>query len=50
MGHLPQINSRGGGLVPAGKPADAPNFERYDEKFDPAIGNGALEIWIPVRE
>jgi AraC family transcriptional regulator len=30
--------------------ADAPNFERYDEKFDPATGNGGLEIWIPVRE
>jgi AraC family transcriptional regulator len=30
--------------------ADAPNFERYDEKFDPSTGNGGLEIWIPVRE
>jgi AraC family transcriptional regulator len=29
------------------KAADAPNFERYDEKFDPATGNGGLEIWIP---
>ena len=32
------------------KAADAPNFERYDEKFDPATGNGGLEIWIPVKE
>ena len=32
------------------KAADAPNFERYDETFDPATGNGGLEIWIPVRE
>ena len=32
------------------KAADGPNFERYDEKFDPATGNGGLEIWIPVRE
>jgi AraC family transcriptional regulator len=32
------------------KVADAPNFERYDEKFDPSTGNGGLEIWIPVRE
>ena len=32
------------------KAADAPNFERYDEKFDAATGNGGLEIWIPVRE
>ena len=30
--------------------ADAPNFERYDEKFDPATGNGGLEIWVPVKE
>jgi AraC family transcriptional regulator len=32
------------------KAADAPNFERYDEKFDPVSGNGGLEIWVPVRE
>jgi AraC family transcriptional regulator len=30
--------------------ADAPNFERYDENFDPVTGNGGFEIWIPVRE
>jgi hypothetical protein len=23
---------------------------RYDEKFDPATGNGGLEIRVPVRE
>jgi AraC family transcriptional regulator len=32
------------------KAADAPNFERYGEKFDPATGNGGFEIWIPVRD
>jgi AraC family transcriptional regulator len=32
------------------KAADAPNFERYDVTFDPATGNGGLEIWVPVRE
>ena len=32
------------------KMADAPNFERYDEKFDPSAGNGGLEIWIPVTK
>ena len=32
------------------KAAEAPNFERYDETFDPATGNGGLEIWIPIRE
>ncbi|MGB8401551.1 AraC family transcriptional regulator [Bradyrhizobium sp.] len=30
--------------------ADAPSFERYDEKFDPLTGHGGLEIWVPVRE
>jgi AraC family transcriptional regulator len=28
---------------------DAPDFERYDERFDPAAGEGGLEIWVPVR-
>lgn len=28
--------------------ADAPDFERYDERFDPRTGNGEVEIWIPV--
>jgi AraC family transcriptional regulator len=32
------------------KAADAPSFERYDEKFDPLTGDGGLEIWIPVKE
>lgn len=30
------------------KMADAPTFERYDEKFDPVTGNGGFEIWVPV--
>jgi AraC family transcriptional regulator len=32
------------------KAADAPNFERYGENFDPVTGNGGLEIWVPVKE
>lgn len=32
------------------KLADAPNFERYDQNFDPVTGNGGFEIWIPVKE
>ena len=32
------------------KAADAPNFERYDETFDPSTGHGGFEIWLPVRE
>jgi AraC family transcriptional regulator len=30
------------------KIADAPSFERYDEKFDGKTGNGGFEIWVPV--
>ncbi|WOD16908.1 AraC family transcriptional regulator [Paraburkholderia kirstenboschensis] len=30
-------------------PADAPNFERYDEKFDPVSGMGGFEIWLPLQ-
>ena len=30
--------------------ADAPSFERYDEAFDPATGNGGFQIWVPVKE
>jgi AraC family transcriptional regulator len=29
--------------------ADAPNFERYDDSFDPITGNGGLEIWVPIK-
>jgi AraC family transcriptional regulator len=32
------------------KAADAPNFERYDESFDPLTGDGGLEIWVPVKD
>jgi AraC family transcriptional regulator len=29
--------------------ADAPVFERYDERFDPRAGRGGFEIWVPVK-
>jgi AraC family transcriptional regulator len=29
--------------------ADAPLFERYDERFDIRTGDGGFEIWVPVR-
>jgi AraC family transcriptional regulator len=32
------------------KAADAPNFERYDENFNPVTGDGGLEIWVPIKE
>lgn len=27
---------------------DAPNFELYDERFDPKTGSGTVEIWLPL--
>ncbi len=30
------------------KPANTPDFERYDHRFDP-ITRGPLEIWVPVQ-
>lgn len=31
-------------------PDQRPKFERYDNRFDPGTGRGAVEIWIPVSE
>ncbi|MBP0592411.1 AraC family transcriptional regulator [Paraburkholderia sp. LEh10] len=30
-------------------PADAPNFERYGEQFNPVTGMGGVEIWVPLK-
>lgn len=32
------------------KVADAPDFERYDERFDPRSGTGGVEIWLPIED
>ncbi len=29
--------------------ADAPDFERYDDRFDPQSGTGEVEIWLPLK-
>jgi AraC family transcriptional regulator len=29
--------------------ADAPDFERYDERFDAGSGSGIVEIWLPIN-
>jgi AraC family transcriptional regulator len=29
--------------------APAPDFELYDERFDPRTGAGEIEIWVPVQ-
>ena len=28
--------------------ADTPDFERYDERFDPITSTGVAEIWFPI--
>ena len=39
-----------GGLEAAGLThRRAPDFERYDARFDPATGRGAIEVWVPVE-
>lgn len=30
------------------EPAEAPDFELYDKRFDPRTGRGVVEIWIPI--
>ncbi len=29
-------------------PRQAPDFERYDKRFNPETGRGSVEIWIPI--
>jgi len=29
--------------------ADAPDFERYGDDFDPETGRGGVEIWVPIK-
>lgn len=31
------------------KPASTPDFELYDDRYDPLTGNGIVEIWFPVQ-
>ncbi|SDI75736.1 AraC family transcriptional regulator [Paraburkholderia phenazinium] len=30
--------------------AEAPEFERYSEDFDPIAGKGTVEVWVPVKD
>lgn len=30
--------------------AEAPEFERYSEDFNPIEGTGTVEVWVPVKE
>ncbi|MDF7773901.1 GyrI-like domain-containing protein [Sphingomonas sp. AOB5] len=40
----------GGELAALGLTADeGPDFERYDENFDPITATGLIELWFPVR-
>jgi AraC family transcriptional regulator len=31
-------------------PADVPDFEVYDDRFDPKTGVGLVEIWFPIAD
>jgi len=39
------------GIVAADlKPADSASFERYDERFNPATGEGDVEVWMALED
>ncbi len=29
--------------------ADTPDFERYDQRFNPETGTGEMEVWVPIK-
>jgi AraC family transcriptional regulator len=53
-GHISSIRVTWEAIFTMGLPelgaqvADAPEFEKYDERFDPRSGNGIVEIWMPL--
>lgn len=55
-GHISTIRATSEEIFRSGLPsiggqmADAPHFERYDERFDGRSGNGIVEIWVPLIE
>jgi AraC family transcriptional regulator len=55
-GHVSAIRATWAAIFRTGLPAlgramaDAPDFERYDERFDGRTGHGTVEIWIPLAE
>lgn len=54
-GHISAIRATWQAIFTSGLPSigeemsDAPDFERYDERFDGRTGNGAVEIWVPLK-
>lgn len=54
-GHVSTIRATWEAIFRTGLPslgatmADAPDFERYDERFDGRTGNGIVEIWVPLE-
>lgn len=32
------------------RPANTPDFERYNDRFNPMTGEGVIEIWFPVEK
>lgn len=53
-GHISTIQATWAAIFRTGLPelgaqvADAPDFEKYDERFDPRSGSGIVEIWMPL--
>lgn len=53
-GHISAIRATWEAIFRQGLPsldshiADAPDFERYDRRFDPQTGSGIVEIWVPL--
>lgn len=31
------------------QPSGTPDFERYDDRFNPQTGSGGVEIWVPLK-
>ena len=54
-GHVTQIGATWGAVFASGLPAlgrsvaATPSFELMDERFDPATGEGTIEIWVPIE-
>ncbi len=54
-GHISTIRNTWDAILSSWMPqqrnvvVDAPEFERYDNRFDPQTGNGLVEIWIPIK-
>ena len=55
-GHVTTISTTFGAIYRQWLPqsgfraADAPSFERYDQRFNPMTGMGEVECWLPLED